>query len=177
MGKTTVSTRYAKALFQLSSSNNNSEQVLKELKIVSSTIKREDKLFKMVVNPTIKNNTKKSVFTGLFSRSVGSVTMKFLNLVIAKGRASCLLDIIEKYEDIYNIDKNISVVEIVSAEPIPAEIKETIKEKARVNGGEILLKEKIDKKLIGGLVIKRGDLQYDASIRKKINSAKRAFKL
>ena len=95
MGKTTVSTRYAKALFQLSSSNNNSEQVLKELKIVSSTIKKEDKLFKMVVNPTIKNNTKKSVFTGLFSRSVGSVTMKFLNLVIAKGRASCLLDIIE----------------------------------------------------------------------------------
>tara|TARA_B100001250_G_C19683700_1_gene737044 strand:- start:290 stop:823 length:534 start_codon:yes stop_codon:yes gene_type:complete len=177
MGKTTASIRYAKALFQLASSNNSSEEVLKELKIVYSTIKQEEELFKMAINPTIKNNTKQSVFTKIFSRYVGSVTMKFLNLVIGKGRAPYLLDIIEKYEHIYNIDKKISVVEVISAEPIPEELKEKLKEKASINGGEILLKEKIDKKLIGGFIIKRGDLQYDASIRKKINSAKRAFKL
>ena len=43
--------------------------------------------------------------------------------------------------------------------------------------GQVKLKESIDKNLLGGFIINSGDLQYDASVRKKINNVKRAFKL
>ena len=54
--------------------------------------------------------------------------------------------------------------------------KKKIKEKLN-SGGSVHVEEKTDKSLLGGFIIKTGDLQYDASIRKKINNAKRAFKL
>ena len=56
------------------------------------------------------------------------------------------------------------------------DLKTKIKEKIN-NAGSVYIEEKIDKNLLGGFIIKTGDLQYDASVRKKINNAKRAFKL
>ena len=43
--------------------------------------------------------------------------------------------------------------------------------------GKVTLNEKQDEKLLGGFVIKIGDLQYDSSVKKQINNVKRAFKL
>ena len=52
----------------------------------------------------------------------------------------------------------------------------TIKDKLSVMG-RVTLKEKRDEKLLGGFIIKIGDLQYDSSVKKQINNVKRAFKL
>ena len=39
------------------------------------------------------------------------------------------------------------------------------------------IKEKIDRTIIGGFIIKMGDSQYDTSVRKKLKNVKRAFQL
>ena len=69
------------------------------------------------------------------------------------------------------------MVEIISAQSLSDETKENIKKKMSVQGGVVELKQRIDPRLIGGFIIKRGDFQYDTSIRRKLNNAKRAFKL
>ena len=43
--------------------------------------------------------------------------------------------------------------------------------------GKVTLIEQQDEKLLGGFVIKIGDLQYDSSVKKQISNVKRAFKL
>jgi len=43
--------------------------------------------------------------------------------------------------------------------------------------GEIEITQTIDKNIVGGIIVKVGDLQYDLSIRNQINSVKRAFKI
>ena len=116
----------------------------------------------------------------LFELTIGSkingITMDFLSLVIAKSRENFLLDMIKKYINLYNQHNNIRVAQIISAQPLSAELKESIKQKIN-NKGSVELNEKIDKSLLGGFIIKTGDLQYDASVKKKINNAKRSFKL
>ena len=117
------------------------------------------------------------MFKKLFVDKINKTTGRFLSLIIKKRRESFLLDIIEKYQQTYNIHHNISVVEIISAKALSDETKESIKQKMSLQRGVVELKQRIDPNLIGGFIIKRGDFQYDTSIRRKLNNAKRAFKL
>ena len=98
--------------------------------------------------------------------------------MINKGREAYLEDLINKYKEIYNNHNNISVLEVVSAKPLTDEQKNIITKKATTdNNRKIYLKEQIDPDLVGGVIIKKEGAQYDASIRKKLKNARRAFKL
>ena len=58
------------------------------------------------------------------------------------------------------------LAEIISSKPLSEELKENIKQKISFDR-QVDLKETIDKNILGGFIINSGDLQYDASIRKK----------
>jgi len=173
---TKASNRYAQALFEIAIENNIMEEVMADLKLVSDMIQNEIELVDLIKNPTINKTTKKTIFEKIFGNKTNRTTINFLSMVIGKNREIYLLDIINKYHHLYNQYNNIVIAHIISAEPIAESLKNKIKEKINT-GGTVHIEEKIDKSLLGGFIIKTGDLQYDASIRKKINNAKRAFKL
>ena len=176
MQTTKASNRYAQALFDIATENGSVNDVLGDLKMIAETFNKEPDLVRLVKNPTIKKNTKEIIFENIFATKTHRITMNFLSLVVAKNREVYLLDIIRKYATLYHHYNKITVAQVISAEPLSESIKNNIKQKISATG-KVQLEEKIDKSLLGGFIIKTGDLQYDASIRKKINNAKRAFKL
>lgn len=178
MQKTSASNRYAKALFEISLDNNSTEEVLVDLSLIFDLLKRNKNLEMLTSNPTIKKSSKKQIFVNTFSNKINKITLNFLLLVINKGREAYLEDLINKYKEIYNNHNNISVLEVVSAKPLTDEQKNIITKKATTdNNRKIYLKEQIDPDLVGGVIIKKEGAQYDASIRKKLKNARRAFKL
>ena len=178
MQKTSASNRYAKALFEMSLDNNSTKEVLTDLRFIFDLLKRNKSLEMLTSNPTIKKSSKKQIFVNTFSNKINKITLNFLLLVTNKGREAYLEDLINKYKEIYNNHNKISVIEVVSAKPLTDEQKNIITAKATTeNNRKIYLKEKIDPDLIGGVIIKKEGAQYDASIRKKLKNARRAFKL
>ena len=177
MQKTSASIRYAKALFHLALEKKLSKEVLDDLKMILTALKTEKSLSLLITNPTISQGVKKTVFDRIFNQKVNKITMNFILLVIQKGREMYFSDMIYKYESLYNEHKNICVVEVISSEPLTDLLRVRVKEKIGSTDTEIQLKETVDSSLLGGIIIKKGDAQYDASIRKKLNNAKRAFKL
>ena len=99
-----------------------------------------------------------------------------LLFVLKKGREPILLQIIKKYKYLNLEAQQIILAEVVTASPMSDQMKEAIKNKLNPNK-KVQLVEKIDQQILGGFIINSGDLQYDASVRKKINNVKRAFKL
>ena len=176
MQTTKASNRYAQALFEIAIENNIIDEVMVDLKLVSDMIQHEPELADLIKNPTINKTTKKTIFEKILSNKTNRTTINFLSMVISKNREIYLLDIINKLGELYNKHNNIVIAHIISAEPMGEDLKTKIKEKIN-NAGSVYIEEKIDKNLLGGFIIKTGDLQYDASVRKKINNAKRAFKL
>ena len=176
MKKSGASIRYAKALFRSASDTNKSREVLLDLNNLFQLLQSDSQLETLIFNPVIKKDVKASLIRKIFDTKISNLSLNFLLLLIKKGREAFLLEIINKYKEIYNTHNNISVLDVVSVNTLSDVFKERLKEKIS-GGGEVILNEKIDKNLIGGFIIKKGDLQYDASIRKQLNNAKRAFKL
>ena len=112
-----------------------------------------------------------SVFPGF-----GLKFLDFFKLLITKGRETHLFSITKTYIMLYNKFKSIIVTEVVSAAPLESNVLNMIKEKF-ASLGEIEITQTIDNNIVGGIIVKVGDLQYDLSIRNQINSVKRAFKI
>ena len=176
MQSTKASLRYAKAIFETAKERGCVDPILIDLKKVGEIIDEKKELFSLIHNPTINHKKKSDLFVKAFGSKLHNTTMSFLMLVFKKGRESALSQIINRYKELYNKEKGIVLAEIISSKPLSEEIKESVKQKINPKG-PVDLKEIIDKSILGGFIINSGDLQYDASVRKKINNVKRAFKL
>ena len=176
MQGTRASLRYAKALFETAKSRAVVNDVYKDLELLKSILNEKTEFFNIIHNPTIKRNTKETLFSKIFKNRVHDLTMEFLLLLLKKGREAILTEVIHHYAELDMEDKGVLLAEVISAKPISENIKKDIKNKISANRN-VQLSEKIDKSILGGLIINIGDSQYDASVRKKINNVKRAFKL
>ena len=176
MQGTRASSRYAKALFDTAKKNGSINSVLVDLELLEDIINQKSMFFNLINNPTISHKKKADIFTKLSQNKIHNTTMQFLLLVLKKSRESILLQVIKKHKDLNFEAQKIILAEVVTARPISDDIKEAIKHKLSPNR-KVQLVEKIDQRILGGLIINSGDLQYDASVRKKLNNIKRAFKL
>ena len=88
MKKTSASIRYAKALFALALASGQTEDVLKDLKMINQTINKEVPLINLISNPTITRTIKQNVFKKLFVDKINKTTGRFLSLIIKKRRES-----------------------------------------------------------------------------------------
>lgn len=174
--QTRASLRYAKALFETAKTQNSVNSVLLDFEMLESTINQKGEFFTLINNPTISSNKKTELFNKLFQNKINATTMQFLLFILKKGRESILKDIIVRYKTLNLEAQKIILAEVITASPISEEMKEEIKSKINPNK-KVKLVEKIDKSILGGLIINSGDLQYDMSVRKKLNNVKRAFKL
>lgn len=64
----------------------------------------------------------------------------------------------------------ITVATVTTAQPLDAELKNSIT--ALIGGGDIRLKEVVDPSVLGGVNIQLPGQQYDATIRRKLESLK-----
>jgi F-type H+-transporting ATPase subunit delta len=166
--------RYAKALQQLSQEKNLLDAVVSDMKLVQGTIKGSKDLALMLQSPLVKTQQKREVLRAIFQSKVNEVSFNFINQVTSQGRERILSMICEEFINLYNQLKNIAKVSVSTSVPLTADLKTELLAllKSSYHFSEVELEEKVDSTLIGGLVLRIGDKQLDASIRRKLNDIK-----
>ena len=170
-----VSYRYASGLFQLAKDQNLLKDFLSDCQLILKHEQNKE-FSELVMNPTLSKDKKLEIFMEAFKGQVSIKFLDFFELLITKGREIHLFSITRTYIMLYNKLKSIIVAEVVSATPLENNVLNMIKEKF-ASRGKIEITQTIDKNIVGGIIVKVGDLQYDLSIRNQINSVKRAFKI
>jgi F-type H+-transporting ATPase subunit delta len=93
----------------------------------------------------------------------------FVSLLADNRRLGLLAEIAADYERLRAEAENTLEVELVAAMPVPAEEQKRLTEALHKKlGRKITLKYVEDKTLIGGAVIRAGDLVIDGSVREKL---------
>lgn len=171
-----VAQRYAKALLDLANELKIQEDIYQDMLLVQSV--SEVKSFKnMLVSPIISSVKKVEVINVLFEGKIQKLTMDFLSLIIRKKREYNILQIADQFVESYKNANGILTTEIQTAVALDEEIKSNlIKElKAHTGASAVELGEKVKEELLGGFVLKYKNMQYDASIRTKLNDLKKSL--
>lgn len=107
---------------------------------------------------------------GKNQEEIDDMVLKFAEELRRSREMKMLGGIIEKFEEIYNQENEIVVVQLVSASELENDQIEKITNflKEKYSAKEIVLNQKVDKDVIGGLIVKVGDDVIDGSIRGKV---------
>ncbi len=167
--------RYAKALLELAVEQDSADLVDADMRTLSKAIDDEEGLKEMLGSPIIPNDRKREVLEGL-SLGTNSLTRDVIGLLIDNKRINLLQEVALKYRVLYQQLKEQDVAHVITAVPLTEDLRERILEKvSSITGNQIVLKNTIDESILGGFVLRVGDIQYNASIADKLENLKREF--
>jgi F-type H+-transporting ATPase subunit delta len=167
--------RYAKAVLDLAIENKASEGVEHDMRAILETIAGSSELRAMLASPVVRGEIKKKAVEGIFSKN-HKITKGLVNLLVDNRRISMLNEVALKYIILNEQIKGQNVAYVTTAVPMTSQLEEQLLKKVEgLIGNKVSLENKIDESIIGGFVLRIGDLQYDASIANKINNLKREF--
>lgn len=167
--------RYAKAILGLAQEQNAEEAVAKDMDGIVKTVENSKELRLMLNSPIVKPETKKTalleIFTGMHSVSEGVIDM-----LVTNKRIDLLGNIAVQYCSLFDelLGKQVAVV--TTAVPLTDGLKSKVLAKVKdLTNNKVIIENKIDESIIGGFILRLGDMQYNASIANQLNTLKRSF--
>ena len=169
--------RYAKAVLSLAKDQKSIDAVNNDMKFIVSTIAENKDLHDMLQNPVVRTSVKKAVLNKVFSK-VNALTENLINVLIANKRIALLGEVASKYIQLYDALKERQIAKVTTAVPLTEALKTKVLAKVKeLTGKEVEVVNVIDENILGGFILRVGDIQYNASITNKLNKLKREFSL
>lgn len=176
MNNPRLNIRYAQSVFDLALERNEVDIVRKNMKRIATICDENPDFVAMLNSPIINGDKKTAIFHKLFLPEMDKLTMGFAEIVIRKKREKHLHHIALKFEELYLEYKNIKKALIISAVPLTEnlrkEIKQLLEEETK---GEIMMEEKVNPDIIGGLIIQMGNQLFNDSIHHKLEKLRKEF--
>ena len=175
MSNSRAALRYAKAILDLAVENKVTDALEKDMQSIVTTISGSNELREMLASPVINGNAKKKALLAIFKGS-HKVTEGTISMLVDNKRISMLNEVAVKYLVLNEKLKGKVVAFVTTAVALTAELEKKVLTKvAELTGNKVTIENKIDESIIGGFVLRVGDLQYDASIANKLSNLKREF--
>lgn len=168
--------RYAKALLQTTEQTDTGAVIFEDMQSVYKTIDDSRELQALLQSPVIKENDKKRALLAIFSKQ-SNVTHSLINVLVDNKRTALLAKVAKSYIDQYNEQEGVKVATVTTAVPLSAELETKIMAKVKeLTGSEkVTLNSVINPDIIGGFILRVGDIQYNASISNQLGNLKREF--
>ncbi|OGF31640.1 ATP synthase F1 subunit delta [Candidatus Falkowbacteria bacterium RIFOXYC2_FULL_36_12] len=161
---------FAKALTRLGREKGILEQLLADLTDVSEKLNANLELKQYLTNPHISFTDKKKALKVVFQDFISEMTYNFIFLLL-KSKALLTLDSIIAEARKNNLDEDsIFELNVESVVPLTAKQEKTLKQLFSIKlEQQIIVKNIINKHLIGGLRLQLGDKVVDSSVIGKIS--------
>lgn len=168
-----VARMYAGALLEIGQEKGMLSRLEEEVGFLASVLTADRDLVLYLNAPGVAKESKKSFIDRVFSGELSEVTVNFLKLAIDKDRQMLIRDIHQSLTELIDIVNNRQRATIVTSEKLNSQMREKITEALKSKfQKEIILNEIIDQNIIGGIVIRVGDLIIDGSLAKDLKNIK-----
>ena len=175
MAGTRAAIRYAKAILSLATDNQKAEAVQADMALIGQSIANNASLEYALKSPVVKLLEKAAVLDALFP-SVSSESKSLFTTLVSNKRVNILGQIATQYGILYDQVNNKENAFVTTAIAMTSELEEKVMAKLKtLTTKEVTLRKSVDANILGGFVLRVGDLQYDASVSNQLNTLKRKF--
>ena len=173
-----VAGRYATALFELALEQKALEQVAADLNRFGEALDAFDDLARMVKSPAFSAEEQGRALAAVLEElKIEGLTRNFLLLVAKNRRLFASPDMLRAFRAMLARHRGETSATVTAASKLTESQVTALKQALQAALGEkIMLEERVDPTLLGGLVVKVGSRMIDTSLRTKLNSLKVAMK-
>jgi F-type H+-transporting ATPase subunit delta len=170
--------RYASALFGLARDSKQIDSVGRSLDAVRQALAESEDFADLVESPLVSGEEAGKAFAALAPQlGLDPVTTNFVGVLARNGRKRQLGAVIGAFRRLAADHRGESTAEVITARPLNDEQVAQLKTQLRARAGrEVNIEAQVDPEILGGIVVKLGSQQIDASIRTKLNRLASAMK-
>ena len=170
--------RYASALFDLARDQRQIESVGKSLEALSQALVDSKDFNELVTSPLVSREEASKALAAIApDLGLDPVTTNFLGVLAKNGRKNQLQNVIRAYRRLAAEHRGETTADVITARPLNDDQLAQLKQQLRVRAGrDVTIDAQVDPAILGGIVVKLGSQQIDASIRTKLNRLAQAMK-
>ncbi|TPX37977.1 hypothetical protein SmJEL517_g00408 [Synchytrium microbalum] len=171
--------RYATALFTAAAKTNSLDKVESELKRIKSIVDKDANLKSFLETPIMDRIAKKEGVKSLLSQgSYSDITMNFFELLADNGRLDQTLKSISAFSQLMTAHRGEVAVTVTSAKDLDPKVTKQLKDVLTKSdmvekNQKLIVTNKINPQILGGLIIEIGDKTIDLSVSSKISKLNR----
>lgn len=166
-----VARRYAQALTEEAQKAGSLETTDADVALLTETLEGSRDLQFALTSPVVPQAKKKAVLDRLFGGPLSDLSLRFLRLLVDKQRDGQIPEILAAYRALR--DERTGTVEatVRTARPLSPDEAERLKAALEArSGAAVRMRISVDPSLIGGLVVRLGDVVYDRSVKHQLES-------
>jgi F-type H+-transporting ATPase subunit delta len=173
-----VSGRYATALFELAREEKSVDAVKADLDRFDAMLSGSADLLRLVRSPAFSAGTQLRALAAVLDKSgISGIAANFLKVLTVNRRLFAVNEVIRAFGALVAKFKGEATAEVTVAEALSDRNLDALKTALKsVTDKDVALNVKVDRSIIGGLVVKLGSRMVDSSLRTKLNSIKHAMK-
>lgn len=166
--------RYALALYEVGEEKGKVDEYIDDLKYIVNLMKTDTDFLQVIKHPKISTSKKKEIFKDIFSGRIDDDLLSFLLILIDKDRLLYLEEKLKEMEKIHLERHNTLIAEVKTAVPLNEDERQKLASKLEKKyDRNIIIKDEIDKNVIGGVYVRVGDDVIDGTIRAKLLEMKK----
>ena len=166
-----VARRYAQALTEEAQSDGQLDAVDADVALLTGTLDGSRELRLALTSPVVAHAKKDAVLQRLFGGKVSDLTLRFLRLLVAKQRDGEIPAILDAYRALRDERTGTVGATVRTAKPLSPDEAERLKAALEARSGTAVRMDlRVDESLIGGLVVRVGDVVYDRSVKHQLET-------
>jgi len=173
-----ISRRYAKALLSLGQEDGNYAEYGRNLQEFADFCSANDEFFRVVSSQVFAiEGRKKIIETVLDKSSFSDMVKNFLKLLLDKNRIGAIKEITDHYSRLTDEISNITRAEVITARPLKEDALDRLVNALKgLTSKDIKVNVTEDVSIMGGLVVKTGDLVLDGSVKTQLEGLRESLK-
>jgi len=166
MRERAVAKRYAQALLAAADRRGVAEAVAESYRGVTAILADQPRLVSLLRAPQVSRERKQELLAKVFGGRVEDLLLHFFDLLLEKDRLALLDTIQQEYQALVEEQQGLARAEVTTAVPLPGDLADALRERLQqITGKTVILTDRVDPAVIGGVCVKMGDRVIDGTIR------------
>jgi len=152
------------------------DKLAEDLRDIEQTVQDSRELKVFLISPIATPDQKLRILNEIFGKRSSELTMKFITLLVRKGRSEYVHATAEEFLRILDAKRNILHAQVKSATALTdAEQMQLMAKLERMTGKRIRADFTLDPSLRGGFIARMGDEMVDASLKRQLELLREQF--
>ena len=166
---------YARALFELAQESEKTEAVVDSLNLINSAFSENPEYKNLLDTPALPKAEKLSLIDSAFS-SLNGYAVNTLKILCERHAVHLFQKVKTEFEKLYDDVRGIERVEAITAISMTdAQITAMTNKLQAITGKTVIIKNIVDKTVLGGVILRYSGIQLDGSVKKRLEDFRKSL--
>ncbi|MBR1586014.1 MAG: ATP synthase F1 subunit delta [Clostridia bacterium] len=162
---------YGDGLYALCAEEKIAQDVLIQLQTLKDAFRQNPDFIRLLSNMSLSKQERLSIVDHALRGQVHPYVLNFLKLLVERGAMHAFADCLAAYQEGYNADHQVIEAEVTTAQALSDDQRAKLMKKlSGMTGKDVVLKEKVDSSVLGGVLLQMDGKRYDNTVRSRLKN-------